>query len=77
MIKRIVVAGCRNYKNYNEAKEYIDFCISAIKEKYTLVFVSGSCIGADLIGERYAAENGFKVERYPADWNKYSRAAGL
>lgn len=73
MIKRIIVAGCRNY---NEAKEYIDFCISEIREKYTLIFVSGSCSGADLIGERYAVENGFEVERYPADWKKYGRSAG-
>lgn len=76
MTRKIVVAGCRNYNNYKEAKEYIDFCISEIKEKYTLIFVSGGCSGADLIGERYAAENGFKVEKYPAEWNKYGRAAG-
>lgn len=29
-----------------------------------------------MIGERYAAENGFKVEKYPSEWNKYGRAAG-
>lgn len=34
MIKRVVVAGCRNYKNYSEAKEYIDFCIKNIKNNY-------------------------------------------
>lgn len=76
MIKRIVVVGCRNYNNYNEAKEYIDFCISEIRKKHTLIFVSGGCSGADLMGERYAAENGFKVERYPAEWEKYGKAAG-
>ncbi len=32
MKKRVVVAGCRNYDNYEEAKEYIDFCISKIRE---------------------------------------------
>ena len=76
MIKRIVVAGCRNYNNYNEAKEYIDFCISEIKEKYTLIFVSGGCRGADSIGERYAKENGYEIERNPAEWQKYGKAAG-
>ncbi len=76
MKKRIVIAGCRDYNNYNEAKEYIDFCISEIRKKYTLIFVSGGCSGADFIGERYAAENGFEIERYPADWKKYGRAAG-
>lgn len=45
MIKRIVVAGSRNYNNWNEAKEYIDFCIKKIKNEYTLVFMSGYCRG--------------------------------
>lgn len=31
MIKRIVVAGGRDYENYEEAKQYIDFCIENIK----------------------------------------------
>ncbi len=76
MIKKIVVAGSRNYNNYNEAKEYIDFCIREVRKENTLIILSGGCIGADLIGERYAIENGFKVERYPADWEKYGKAAG-
>ena len=76
MIKRVAVAGCRKYENYEEAKEYIDFCISEIRKKYTLVLVSGGCRGADALGERYAAENGLKTEKYPADWEKYGRAAG-
>ena len=76
MIKRVAVEGCRKYENYEEAKEYIDFCIREIRKKYTLMFVSGGCRGADALGERYAAENGFKTEIYPALWEKYGRAAG-
>ena len=76
MIKRVAVAGCRQYENYEEAKEYIELCISEIRKKYTLIFVSGGCRGADALGERYAAENGLKTEKYPADWEKYGRAAG-
>lgn len=74
--KRVVIAGCRDYNNYDEAKEYIDFYISRIKKEYTLIFVSGGCRGADAIGERYAKENGFDVEKYPADWKTYGRSAG-
>ncbi len=32
--------------------------------------------GADSISERYAKENGFKIEKYYADWKRYGRAAG-
>ena len=76
MIKRVVIAGCRDYDNYNEAKEYIEFCISKIKKEHNLIFVSGGCRGADLLGERFAYENGYQIERYPAEWEKYGRAAG-
>ncbi len=76
MIKRIVVAGSRNYNDYDEAKEYIDLCIKEIRNKHTLIFLSGGCRGADALGERYATENGFKVERYPAEWDRYGKEAG-
>jgi len=74
--KRIVIAGCRNYNNYDEAKEFIDYCLSDIKGKNNIIIVSGGAKGADSLGERYARENGYEVERYPADWKKYGRSAG-
>ena len=75
-IKRVVVAGCRDYNNYAEAKEYIDYCISMLRKNNTIVIVSGGATGADALGERYAAENGLEVERYPADWKTYGMSAG-
>ncbi len=75
-IKRIVVAGCRNFNDYELAKEYIDFCISEIKKTYELIFISGGCRGADALGERYALENGFEIERCLADWGKFGKSAG-
>lgn len=76
MKKRIIVAGCRFYENYEQAKEYINYCISEIRTKYTLIFVSGGCKGADSLGELYAIENEYKVERYMAEWDKYGKGAG-
>ncbi len=76
MIKRVVIAGCRDYSNYKEAKEYIDYCISNIRKENTIIIVSGGANGADALGELYAKENGFEIERYPADWGKYGRSAG-
>ena len=76
MVKRVVIAGCRDYNNYDEAKAYIYFCLSNIRKENNIVIVSGCASGADAIGERYAKENGFKVEKYPADWKTYGRSAG-
>jgi len=76
MEKKIVIAGCRNYNNYDEAKTYIDFCLCDIRKDNEIIIVSGCAGGADAIGEQYAKENGFIIERYPADWKTYGRCAG-
>ncbi|MBE6598206.1 MAG: DUF2493 domain-containing protein [Ruminococcaceae bacterium] len=75
-VKRIVIAGCRDYNDYCEAKQYLDFRLSVIRKENNIVIVSGCASGADSIGERYAEENGFEIEKHPADWKKYGRKAG-
>ena len=75
MVKKIVVAGCRSYKDYRQAKEFISTCLSEYADD-TIFILSGGCFGADKFGEMYAAENGFSVEIYSADWERYGRAAG-
>ena len=76
MAKKVVIAGCRDYNNYDEAKEYIDSCLKNIRSKNNIVIISGCASGADALGERYALENGYEVEKFPADWSKYGRGAG-
>ncbi len=75
-IKRVVIAGCRYYENYKEAEKYIDFCISNIRKENQIIIVSGGAKGADALGERYAKENGFKIEQYLPNWDKYGKSAG-
>ncbi len=76
MFKRVVIAGCRDYTDYAKAKRYIDFYLSNIRKENNIIIVSGGASGADALGERYAKENGFMVERYPADWKTYGKSAG-
>lgn len=76
MTKKIVVAGSRHFEDYNIAKQYIEECISDIKKDNELVFLYGMCKGADLLGEKFAKENGYQIESYPAEWKTYGRAAG-
>ena len=75
-VKRVVIAGCRDYNNYDDAKAYINFCLSNIRKENDIVIVSGGASGADALGERYAKENGFNIEKYPADWETYGKSAG-
>lgn len=76
MVKRIVVAGCRYFTDYSAAKAFIEFAIQDLREQYDLVFLSGDCVGADKLGERFATENGFAVEHFPADWETFGKSAG-
>ncbi len=70
MIKKIVVAGSRNYNNYQQAERYIEFYTKGIAEKYTIVFLSGGCQGADKLGEKYAKLKGYEIQIIPAEWDK-------
>ncbi len=76
-VKRVVIAGSRDFPDYKTAKEYIDFCISRIRKENEIIIVSGGARGADTLGEQYAKENGFKIEKYPAEWDIYGRSAGI
>jgi hypothetical protein len=38
--------------------------------------VHGDCRGADRLADEAAKTLCLRVERYPADWNKYGRSAG-
>lgn len=76
MNRRVVIAGCRDYCNYGQAKEYIDLCLSDIQKEHEIIILSGGASGADALGERYAEENSLKVERHPADWNRFGKSAG-
>ena len=65
MIKRVIIEGCRYYNTYEEAKAFIDFCLSNIRNENEIVILSGRARGADAIGERYAEENGFSFLAVP------------
>ena len=75
--KRVLIAGSRVFTDYEQARDYIDFCISKIRKENKVIIVSGGAKGADLLGERYAKENGFKIEKYLPDWGKYGKSAGV
>ncbi len=73
-MKKIVVAGCRYFNDYEMAKSFILECLG--NECDEVSFIVGDCRGADSLGKRFAIESGYNIETYPAEWSKYGRAAG-
>lgn len=75
MLKRVVIAGSRYFNDYALFSIVVNRYLSRIRHEYEIVILSGHCSGTDLMAERYAKENGFKLEVYPADWS-LGRKAG-
>lgn len=77
MIFRVIVAGGRKFNDYQLLKAKLDYYLQhKVTQGYTIVIVSGEATGADSLGERYAKEKGYLIERYPAEWDKYGLSAG-
>lgn len=69
--KRILICGDRDYKDWMQVREYLD-TISR-----TAIIIHGGARGADSIAGNLATYLNMKVIKYPADWDKYGRAAGI
>ncbi len=69
---RCIIAGGRDFHDYDYAKTKLDAIFARQSE---VEIVSGGAPGADALGERYAAERGWPVVRFPADWS-LGRKAG-
>ena len=72
MIKtRVLVCGSRYWKDYRK----IYNTLGTLDSKKTII-VHGACKGADQLAGIAAKALGMEVEEYPADWDKYGKAAG-
>ena len=73
----IIVAGSRNFSNYQLLKKKLDALLVNVKKTHKVNIVSGRAKGADKLGEKYASENNLGLKLYPADWEMYGNKAGF
>ena len=73
---RLVVAGSRNFKDYDRLAREVDGFIRKLHTDKQVIIVSGTADGADQLGEQYARNHGLQVEEFPAHWDLFGRAAG-
>lgn len=76
---RVIIAGSREFTDYELLKSKCDYYLSKKFEDPTckIIIVSGHARGADELGERYAKERGLGCEVFPANWDKYGKRAGF
>lgn len=73
---RIIIAGGRDFNNYDFLKKEASIFISEIDNGDHIEIVSGGAKGVDLLGEKFAEEKNLELIVFPADWKKFGRAAG-
>lgn len=73
---RVIIAGSRHYADYSQLRDVCDNLLADKCQTHRIVIISGGAQGADSLGENYARERGYALKRYPAQWDKYGRAAG-
>ena len=71
MNNRVIIAGSRTVDEYdlyliNKVLSYM----TNLKLQETEV-VSGTCKGADKLGERISKMFGYKLKQFPADWSLF------
>lgn len=70
---RILVCGGRDYSNKEYVYSILDECYS---QNTRLEIISGMARGADTIAWQWAKDRGVKCFEFPADWDRYKKAAG-
>ena len=73
---RVIIAGGRQFNDYGLLSAKCDGILSQKRMTHKIIIISGTARGADTLGERYARERGYTVERFPADWNTLGKRAG-
>jgi len=71
---QVIVAGSRSFTDYSLLERKLTHLFSRCAS--SIGIVSGMARGADRLGERYAAQHGMRITRFPADWDRYGKSAG-
>lgn len=74
---KVIIAGSRGFSNYKLLREKCNKFLREKRKECNIIIVSGHARGADSLGEKYAQDEGFDLEIYPAQWKKFGKAAGF
>lgn len=72
---RVIIAGSREFQDYAILKATMDKLLKNVRDE--IVIISGTARGADALGERYARERNYAIHSFPAEWDRFGKAAGF
>lgn len=73
---RVMICGSRTFKDYEMMKRTIIHELNTrdiTDREYDIIIVQGEANGADKLGKRFAIENGYMIEQYPALWTDLTK----
>ena len=73
---KVIMAGSRGFSNYKLLREQCNKFLREKRKANNIIIVSGHARGADALGDKYAQDEGFALEIYPAQWKKLGKQAG-
>lgn len=72
----IIVCGSRTFTNYSTLCAALDDFLQQFPNEQICI-VSGCARGADALAIQYAEERNLQLLRFPANWKRYGRSAGM
>lgn len=72
---RVIIAGSRTFNDPHLLHDKMDQILQASLSD-NIEIVSGCALGADTLGIEYAANKGYSLKRFPADWERHGKRAG-
>lgn len=72
---RVIVAGSRDFKDYQLLEKTLDYFLQNINEPIRIL--CGMANGADALGLLYAHWHNYELEKHPAKWNIHGKRAGF
>lgn len=73
---RVIIAGSRSFRDYSMLAVHCDRMLSRVSDRGVVV-VSGHAFGADRMGEKYALERHYRIDRFIPDWSGQGKRAGI
>lgn len=73
---KVIIASSRGFSNYKLLREQCNKFLREKRKTSNIIVVSGHARGADTLGEKYAQDEGFTLEIYPAQCKKFGKRAG-
>lgn len=65
---KVIVAGGRNFNDFSLLYKKLDYLLKEKIKTHRIIIVSGGAKGADTLGEIYAKQKEYSVDRYPVKW---------